>query len=245
MLNLDIDKYNGISPAPAAKPVAAAAPAQPASNKGDDKDWSFGDFLDFINPLQHIPLVNYAYRAMTGDETPKAAVQVAGGALFGGVIGAVASLVTAGIEGAAGDSIPDMAMNLFNSDEAATPPATALAANSNTPVPAASMAAPAPAPNTQIVDAAATTQPSAFIQNLQKGITGAKTYPASFNVPQRNPLHDQMTQVRQANNIPPDSAATQNDFAQKMLDAMDRYQKMQQTAGGAATPAAPKIDASL
>ena len=35
---------------------------------GPDRRFGLDDFADLINPLQHIPLVNLAYRAVTGDE---------------------------------------------------------------------------------------------------------------------------------------------------------------------------------
>ena len=34
---------------------------------GPDGEFGWDDFLDLINPLQHIPFVNMAYRAITGD----------------------------------------------------------------------------------------------------------------------------------------------------------------------------------
>ena len=40
---------------------------------------TFGDVLDVINPLQHIPVVSTIYRAITGDEISPGA-RVAGGA---------------------------------------------------------------------------------------------------------------------------------------------------------------------
>lgn len=52
---------------------------------------SVGDFLDLINPLQHIPVVSTIYRAVTGDAIGTGA-QLAGSALFGGPLGLVASL---------------------------------------------------------------------------------------------------------------------------------------------------------
>ena len=55
--------------------------------------FTFGDILDIVNPLQHIPIVGSIYRNITGD-TIAPAMQIAGGALFGGPIGAVVSLVT-------------------------------------------------------------------------------------------------------------------------------------------------------
>jgi hypothetical protein len=35
---------------------------------GPDRAFGWDDFADLVNPLQHIPLVNIAYRAATGDK---------------------------------------------------------------------------------------------------------------------------------------------------------------------------------
>jgi hypothetical protein len=43
---------------------------------GPDGEFGWDDFLDLINPLQHIPFVNMAYRAVTGDEIYGAARMV-------------------------------------------------------------------------------------------------------------------------------------------------------------------------
>lgn len=53
---------------------------------GDD-GLNFYDLLDAINPLHHIPVVGAIYRELSGDEISPAS-RVAGGALFGGPIGA-------------------------------------------------------------------------------------------------------------------------------------------------------------
>jgi hypothetical protein len=52
---------------------------------GPDGEFGWDDFLDLINPLQHIPFVNMAYRAVTGDQIYGAArmVDVAFGPLAG------------------------------------------------------------------------------------------------------------------------------------------------------------------
>ncbi len=56
---------------------------------------TFGDVLDLINPLQHIPVIGALYRKITGDVIDPA-IRIAGGALFGGPIGAaVASVAVA------------------------------------------------------------------------------------------------------------------------------------------------------
>lgn len=49
---------------------------------------SFSDLIDLVNPLQHIPVVGNLYRKLTQD-TIDPAVRVAGGALFGGPLGAL------------------------------------------------------------------------------------------------------------------------------------------------------------
>lgn len=58
---------------------------------GADGKFGFDDFLDIINPLQHIPLVNIAYRSLTGD-TIDGAAQLLGALPFGPL--AMASTVT-------------------------------------------------------------------------------------------------------------------------------------------------------
>lgn len=55
---------------------------------------SFGEVLDIINPLQHIPVINHAYRGLTGDDLSPVA-KIAGGSLYGGPIGGVVSLLNA------------------------------------------------------------------------------------------------------------------------------------------------------
>lgn len=64
------------------------AAADEASRVQENTDLSFGDVLDFINPLHHIPVIGAAYREVTGDEI-KPAVQIAGDLLFGAVTGSV------------------------------------------------------------------------------------------------------------------------------------------------------------
>jgi hypothetical protein len=59
---------------------------------GED-GFTFGDIIDIVNPLQHIPIINNIYRKISGD-TIAPAMKIAGGALFGGPIGAFTSMVT-------------------------------------------------------------------------------------------------------------------------------------------------------
>lgn len=59
---------------------------------------SFGDLVDTLNPLQHIPVVSEIYRGLTGDDISPAA-RVAGGGLYGGPIGLFASIIGLAITG--------------------------------------------------------------------------------------------------------------------------------------------------
>lgn len=61
-----------------------------SSETTTEEQFSFGDILDVINPLQHIPILNNIYRELTGD-TIKGPAKIAGGGLYGGPIGAMAS----------------------------------------------------------------------------------------------------------------------------------------------------------
>lgn len=57
-----------------------------------EEAFGFGDFVDMINPLQHIPLVNTIYRSLTGD-TIKPISRMVGGVAYGGPMGAVVPLI--------------------------------------------------------------------------------------------------------------------------------------------------------
>ncbi len=70
---------------------------------GDD-GFGFKDILDLVNPLQHIPVIGNLYRKLTGD-TLAPAIRVAGGALFGGPLGAGLSLVGLAVEEGAKKSV--------------------------------------------------------------------------------------------------------------------------------------------
>ncbi len=74
--------------------------AERAHNRGPDvmeAKLSFDDLVDIINPLQHIPVLNLAYRAITGDKISGFA-KIAGGALYGGGLGLVGGAIDAIVE---------------------------------------------------------------------------------------------------------------------------------------------------
>ncbi len=57
-----------------------------------DEEFGFGDILDMVNPLQHIPLVSSVYRHITGDDI-KPISRIIGGAAYGGALGAASGLI--------------------------------------------------------------------------------------------------------------------------------------------------------
>lgn len=79
----------------------------------------FGDVLDIVNPLQHIPVVSQYYRDWTGDDMGYIS-QVAGGAFWGGGVGIAASFVNLGLTSVMGQSPTQYMQQFFAGDEAAT-----------------------------------------------------------------------------------------------------------------------------
>lgn len=70
---------------------------------------SGGNFFDYINPLQHLPIVGTVYRAVTG-ATISPSARIVGGLIYGGPIGFASSLANAMIETASGKDIGEHAM---------------------------------------------------------------------------------------------------------------------------------------
>jgi hypothetical protein len=128
---------------------------QPPSESGKplfgESGPTFGDLLDIINPLQHLPLVGTIYRALTGDELSDGA-RMAGGALYGGPIGLIAAMANLGVREATGRDLGELAMAAVTGDEAPAPVAAKDAAPTE-------VAALAPAATAAAEPAAATTMP--------------------------------------------------------------------------------------
>ncbi|NQV81349.1 MAG: hypothetical protein HQ495_12410 [Alphaproteobacteria bacterium] len=108
--------------------LADAIAAMPAV-KQDSKFWGedglrFGDLLDTLNPLQHIPVVSTIYRKLTGDDLSPAA-RLAGDGLFGGPLGFLSGLVNTVIESATGRDVGGHVLALLPGD--ASRPDTTLA----------------------------------------------------------------------------------------------------------------------
>lgn len=112
--------------------------------KPEEEGFTFWDFLDVINPLQHIPVVNTIYREMTGDEI-KPPAKMIGSAIIGGPIGLAVAMADSIVEDTTGKDMGGHAMAMFRGDEdnntassqlasgtAATAAVTATAANALT-----------------------------------------------------------------------------------------------------------------
>jgi len=72
---------------PPAVGEATASPVRGALRLFGADGFNFGDLIDLVNPLQHVPVLGNLYRRFTGDIAAPA-IRVAGGALFGGPLGA-------------------------------------------------------------------------------------------------------------------------------------------------------------
>lgn len=83
---------------------AALSYAEIRSKQPEMEEFGFDDFVDMINPLQHIPLVNILYREVTGDEIDSAA-QILGSAAYGGFAGAASGIANAIVEEETGRDI--------------------------------------------------------------------------------------------------------------------------------------------
>lgn len=106
---------------------------------------SFADLVDTLNPLQHIPVVSELYRSVTGDRISPHA-RVAGGTLYGGPVGAVASVMSLAISGNDEKGMGDKLLASMLGDEAA--PATLTASAGKSAAEEAPRTAPAEAPLT-------------------------------------------------------------------------------------------------
>lgn len=117
---------------------------------GDD-GFTFGDLIDLLNPLQHIPVVSTVYRAITGD-TIAAGPRLLGGALlgapFGGaLIGTGLGFATAAantlIERKTGKDVGQHLLALLHTPKNLEGPPIVVAAKAHIPPPAFSEVPPA------------------------------------------------------------------------------------------------------
>lgn len=77
--------FGWVMPADGAGPVSPEAAPHPVN-------YSFGEVLSALNPLQHVPVVGRLYRAATGDEIP-APLKILGAGIFGGPLGILGAAI--------------------------------------------------------------------------------------------------------------------------------------------------------
>lgn len=221
--------------ASAAAPVAASPPPDmerpgflSALNE-PSAELDFSDFLDVINPLQHIPVIGSIYRAITGDEISGPA-RIVGGALFGGPIGFVGGIINAIAAEASGDDLGELAIAaLFGEDNdasvaiaqntgesggAAEAPLV-LAAIQNVPLPVAS--ATETSGKQPLTGAAA-------LQALTADLRGANAIQATL----ANPIAAPRVRVATAQ-LRPLALPSLDEFTLQMLDGLDKYKDLATT----------------
>jgi hypothetical protein len=76
-------------------------------------EFSFADLLDFINPLQHIPIISSIYRELTGDKIG-AVAQLTVGGLVGGPLGFIGSVLAVGVQTETGKSVEQFALSVLD-----------------------------------------------------------------------------------------------------------------------------------
>lgn len=83
--------------------------------KAKDDGFSFGDVIDIINPLQHLPVIGTIYRKITGDTMGSFSGMI-GSTIFGGPLGAISSGINLALKEGTGKDLAENAMALVGFD---------------------------------------------------------------------------------------------------------------------------------
>ena len=193
---------------------AGDGPATPSESKEGDGFFgedglSFGDVLDAINPLNHIPIVSDIFASLTGHKA-SAGSRLAGGALFGGPIGLVASL--AGV--------------IFEQEKGASPSQALYAALTGPAVPISQLAANEIEALTVVanIDENLQTPTAAPVEPVQLASLSPAAQAASSTIP----VLEAAKNLAPAPPIPDQAAATLLDlYGASTVSAHSSYQKAQ------------------
>jgi hypothetical protein len=90
-----------------------------ANDENADEPFGFGDLVDIVNPLQHIPIVSNLYRAVTGDHI-RPSSDIIGGAIYGGLAGAAGGLANVIIKHETGKNVMEHAVAMIEGDDKST-----------------------------------------------------------------------------------------------------------------------------
>jgi hypothetical protein len=99
----------------------------------DAKPLGFGDVLEAINPLQHLPVIGSIYRSVTG-ATIEPAARVVGGLLFGGMFGAASAVVNSIVEGISGKDVGEHVIAMVSPGANAPVPPPSIPAQDGDPL---------------------------------------------------------------------------------------------------------------
>ena len=95
-----------------AQQLNALEPGAGSNVSAAPQEFTFGDVVDMVNPLHHIPVVGSLYRGMTGDEIRPAA-RLIGGTVFGGPVGAASGMVNLIAEAETGKDLAGNALGMI------------------------------------------------------------------------------------------------------------------------------------
>jgi hypothetical protein len=215
------------------EPISAvsAPQAAPATGGGEARLWekggfSFGDLLDVINPLQHIPVIGTLYRAITGDEIGTAP-RLVGDFLFGGPIGFMAGVLAVGIKDQTGKDPGEQVLAMLQGDPAAPAETAPVVAAAPADVETAAADAPKPATATALPAArlGVDVKPDHPPMPLIRSGGSIAVVPQTAVVP---------LQTATVVPRPPALAAPVGpvDVPRQMMDALDKYARMQAARGG-------------
>ena len=118
------------TPTPAA-PAASRPGGIERSVFGDD-GFTFGDVLDIVNPLHHVPVVGTLYRDLTSDEIAHGP-RILGGGIVGGLLGSglgiLGSVADVVVKELSGKDVGEHVMSWFRPEDAPDAAPTAPAEN--------------------------------------------------------------------------------------------------------------------
>jgi hypothetical protein len=120
----------------------AAAAAAAAASKPAKHDFTFGDFLSLINPLQHLPVVSTLYRAISGD-TIKAPEKIMGDTLYGGPLSGLSAIADTIYQQQTGKSFGDTVLGWLGFGHHDTAPTDVAKTSDPAPVQATLASVPA------------------------------------------------------------------------------------------------------
>ncbi len=206
-----------------------------------ESEISFGDFLDIINPLQHIPVVSTIYRAATGDEISPSA-SIFGGFLFGGPLGFVTAIANTIFEEASGQDLGETVLAALVGDDTAPDVQTAQTPGADSTT--ASLEAATPTQESQALAAATPTASTAqsggymgssenftgqlalgaFVRDLQKSDQLARTALATANPGALVAIQARAPDARLADPRTLGATLPASTVAERMSHALDKYQ---------------------